>query len=114
MTTRRRITWWAACAATGAAIAASTAAPAKADSSSFLDAVHALGWYNRAFGDVGLLNQGYSVCRALANGYDGQQVATVIYRNTGLDVSYDDAATFVVLAVSELCPVYDHRSGTAA
>lgn len=114
-TTRRKTLWWVACAATGAAIAALTAPPADADSSSFLDAIHELGWYNRVSGDVGLLNQGYSVCRALGGGMNGQQVARIIYRSTGLDVTLDDAATFVIISVEELCPQYDHRGeGQAA
>lgn len=111
---RRRTLWWTGCVAAGAAIAALTAPPAEADSSSFLDAIHDLGWYNRATGDVGLLDQGYAVCRALDNGYNGQQVATVIYRSTDLSVSLDDAATFVILAVENLCPQFDHRGESTA
>lgn len=115
MTTRRKIAWWAVCAATGATLAALTGPPAHADSSGFLDRIHSLGWYNRATGDVGLLTQGNAVCRSLASGLDGNQVATIIYRNTGYDVTYDDAATFVVIAVEELCPQFDHRDqGQAA
>lgn len=114
MTRRRKIAWWAACTAVGATIAALTAPDARADSSSFLDAIHDLGWYNKVSGDVGLLDQGYAVCRALDNGYNGQQVATVIYRNTGLDVSLNDAAEFVILAVENLCPQFDHRGETVA
>lgn len=105
----RKIAWWAACAATGAAIAALTAAPAKADTGSFLDAVHDLGWYNRATGDVGLLTQGYAVCNALADGYSGPQVARQVYRATDWSVDMDDAAMFVIVAVTNLCPEYDHR-----
>ena len=107
--TRSKIGWWLACAATGAAIAFATAPDSHADSSSFLDAIHGLGWYNTVRGDVGLLDQGYAVCRAMGAGANGQQVAVVIYRNTGLDVSLDDAAEFVILAVENLCPQYDHR-----
>lgn len=107
--TRRKVAWWAACAATGATIAALTAPTAEADSSSFLDAIHALGWYNRTTGDVGLLNQGYAVCRALDSGMSGVAVARIIYRSTDLSVDMDDAATFVILAVTNLCPQFDHR-----
>lgn len=109
MTTRRKIAWWAACLATGGGIAALTAPTAEADSSSFLDQIHALGWYNRVTGDVGLLDQGYAVCRALDSGLDGQQVARIIYRSTDLSVDINDAATFVILAVENLCPQFDHR-----
>lgn len=114
MTTRRKIAWWALCAVLGTTIAAATAPDAAADSSSFLDTIHDLGWYNRAYGDVGLLNQGYAVCRALDNGYNGAQVASVIYANTGLDVSREDAAIFVVVAVENLCPQFDQRGGGLA
>lgn len=111
--TRGKISWWAACAATGAAIAALTAPSAKADSSGFLDAVHALGWYNRVSGDVGLLTQGYAVCNALADGYTGPQVARIIYRNTDFSVDMDDAAEFVIVAVENLCSQFDHRGQAA-
>jgi hypothetical protein len=111
--TRNKLTWWAACAVLGTGIAAFTAPDAAADSSSFLDTVHDLGWYNRASGDVGLLNQGYAVCRALDAGYNGAQVASVIYENTGLDVSREDAAVFVIVAVENLCPQFDNRGTTA-
>jgi hypothetical protein len=114
MMDRRRIAWWSLCAVLGTTIAAATAPDAHADSSSFLDAVHDLGWYNRAYGDVGLLNQGYAVCRALDDGYDGVQVATMIYRSTDLSVDKDDAATFVVVAVENLCPQFDQRGGSTA
>jgi hypothetical protein len=114
MTTRRRIAWWAACAAIGTGIAMQTAADSRADSSSFLDTIHDLGWYNRLHGDVGLLNQGYGVCRALDAGANGAQVASVIYANTGLDVSREDAAIFVVVAVENLCPQFDQRRQAVA
>lgn len=108
MTTYRRL---ALSAALGAVMAAAVihAPEARADSSSFLDAVHELGWYNRVSGDVGLLNQGYAVCNALAQGYNGLEVAEAIYRNTGLDVDRNDAAEFVILSVENLCPQFDHR-----
>lgn len=112
-TTRKRVAWWAACATIGTTIAVFTAPDAAADSSSFLDTVHDLGWYNRISGDVGLLNQGYGVCRALSKGYNGAQVAGVIYENTGLDVSREDASIFVIVAVENLCPQFDNRGETA-
>ena len=111
---RRKAAWWAACVAVGTTAAVLTAPDSHADSSGFLDDIHSLGWYNSLRGDVGLLDQGYAVCRAMDGGANGQQVATVIYRNTGLDVSLEDAATFVVLAVQNLCPQYDHRGGYTA
>ena len=63
---------------------------------------------------MGLLDQGYAVCRALGTGADGQQVAVVIYRNTGLDVSLEDAAEFVIVAVENLCSEYDQRGQDVA
>lgn len=113
MTSRRKIAWWAACAAVGGTIAALTAPDAHADSSSFLDAIHELGWYNANTGDVGLLNQGYGVCRALAAGVPGPQVGTYIYSHTNASVDPDDAVEFVVVAVENLCPQFDHRGETA-
>ncbi len=106
---RRKVAWWAFCATIGTTLAVLTGPRADADSSSFLDVIHDLGWYNRAYGDVGLLNQGYAVCRALDSGANGAQVAGVIYANTGLDVSREDAAIFVIVAVENLCPQFDHR-----
>jgi len=97
-----------------AAVAAVLAAPtAHADSSSFLDALHDEGWYNSATGDVGLLRQGYAVCDAL-NYYNGQQVAALIYSSTDLSVGAEDAARFVLLAVTNLCPQHDHRASAVA
>lgn len=105
----------AASVAVGAGIAASVlcAPEAHADSSSFLDQIHGLGWYNNIRGDVGLLTQGYAVCRALGAGANGAEVAEVIYRNTNLSVDYNDAAEFVFISVDNLCPQYDHRGETA-
>lgn len=108
--TRRKVAWWAACATIGTGIAVFTAPDAAADSSSFLDTIRDLGWYNRVSGDVGLLTQGYAVCRALDNGYNGVDVADHIYANTGLDVDYADAARFVIVAVEHLCPQFDQRN----
>lgn len=102
--------------ALGAGIAASVlyAPNAHADSSGFLDQIHGLGWYNSVRGDVGLLDQGYAVCRAIETGATGRQVANVIYRNTGLDVDFDEAAEFVIISVEQLCPEYDHRGENVA
>lgn len=101
----------AASVALGAGIAASVlyAPTAQADSSSFLDQIHDLGWVNRVSGDVGLLNQGYAVCRAIEAGANGTQVAAVIYNNTDLSVDRADAVEFVIISVTNLCPEYDHR-----
>lgn len=83
---------------------------AHADSYSFLDEIHDQGWYSRESGDSGLLNQGYAVCRALASGMDGATVAGIIYRSTGVSVSAADAVGFVIVAVENLCPEFDHRN----
>lgn len=99
-------------AALAAAAALIGAAPAQADSSDFLDRVQDLGWYDNR-GDAYLLDNGYLVCRLLARGYDGNDVARGIYRNTGLDVTAADAIGFVIIAVEELCPQFDHRRQAA-
>lgn len=111
-TTRRLL----ACVALGAGLghAMLQSPEANADSSSFLDAVHDLGWYNRVNGDVGLLSQGYSVCRAMDNGANGDTVARIIYRTTDTSVSAQDAMDFVVVSVEELCPYHDHRGEDVA
>lgn len=111
-TTRRLLASVALGAALGAAVLHAPAA--HADSSSFLDRVHDLGWYNRANGDVGLLNQGYTVCRAMDQGANGETIARIIYRSTDMSVDVDDAVTFVVVSVEELCPWHDHRSENVA
>ena len=105
----------AASVALGAGIAASVlyAPSAHADSSSFLDQIHALGWYDRVDGDVGLLNRGYGVCRALANGVSGPQVGAWIYTHTDATVGTEQAAEFVIISVDELCPSFDHRGQSA-
>lgn len=87
---------------------------ARADSASFLAVVHSLGWYSSA-GDADLLDAGYAACSMLSiPGNDGNDVARAIYRNTGLDVSIADAQLFVIAAVENLCPEFDHRNQGAA
>ncbi len=105
----------AATVALGAVIAVPVlqAPAARADSSSFLDRVHDLGFFNTGGGDVALLDQGYGVCRALAAGYTGPQVGAYIYAHTGTSVDAQDAVSFVVAAVEHLCPQFDNRGQTA-
>lgn len=113
MTTYRRL---ALSAALGAVLAAAAihAPAARADSSSFLTRTHAHGWYNDR-GDAWLLDSGYQVCRQLDRGYTGTQIARNIYRTTDTSVTAADAVEFVILAVEELCPWFDHRGqGQAA
>lgn len=81
---------------------------ARADSGDFLNRIQQLGWYDDR-GDTYLLDNGFLVCRLMDRGYNGVQVAESIYVNTGVDVSADDAAEFVIIAVEELCPRHDHR-----
>ena len=101
-------------AALGAVIAALVihAPAARADSGDFLNRIQDLGWYNNS-GDAYLLDNGWAVCRALDQGYNGRQIAEFIYANTGASVDADDAAEFVVIAVEELCPQYDNRGAAA-
>lgn len=94
------------------AAAALHAPDAHADASSFLADLHSHGW-KASTGDDGLLRNGYQVCRML-NSQNGNEVADFLYRNTGVDVSYDDAGEFVLIAVRQLCPWHDHRSGATA
>lgn len=105
----------AASVAVGAGIAASVlyAPQAHADSSSFLDRMHGLGWSNNS-GDAYLLDNGLGVCRSLAAGYTGPQVGAYVYTHTDLSVTVDDAVEFVTVAVEELCPSFDHRGQSVA
>lgn len=102
-------------AALGAVFAALWLHPptARADSSSFLDEVHGLGWYSASGGDAQLLRNGNLVCNLLGSGRNGLQVAQIIYNNTGLDVDANDAAEFVIASVENLCPEYDGRNAQA-
>ena len=106
------ITRTAAAAALTVALGCLSAPPASADSGDFLNRVQDLGWYDDR-GDAYLLDNGWSVCRAMSRGYSGTQVAWDIYRNTDSSVDANDAAEFVIIAVEELCPQYDHRGVTA-
>lgn len=83
-------------------------AVATADSGDFLNRIQNLGWYDDR-GDTYLLDNGYRVCRMMDRGFDGLQVAREVYVNTGTDVTANDAAWFVIIAVEELCPWHDHR-----
>ena len=91
-----------ACAA-AIIIGAPTARADTPDIDQFLADAHALGWYGKTAGDGDLLRNGYLVCQMLRHG-NGLQVARQIYINTGYDVTYDDAANFVVIAANDLCP----------
>lgn len=81
---------------------------ARADSADFLDEMHQMGFYHDG-GDAHLLDSGYAVCRAMSVGATGNMVANAIYVNTGWDISWQDSIDFVVSAVENLCPEYDHR-----
>jgi hypothetical protein len=97
----------------GAAATALISCPsASADTQDFLNDLYAHGWYSHG-GDASLVRGGYIVCQMMAQGYNGVYAAESVYRNTGADVTADDAAEFVIFAVEDLCPQYDHR-GTAA
>lgn len=89
---------------------------ARADSADFLRDMDRMGFYHD-LGDAHLLDFGYDVCRAIDAGATGTMVADSIFINTGWDISYQDAANFVISAVENLCPEFDNRpkpSGTLA
>jgi hypothetical protein len=94
-----------ACIATGAALA--SPAVAKADDTTFLYDVRAQGFTSSNYT---LLNAGYGVCIAFANGANGVDVARYIYTHTDWSVSQQDAAMFVITATENLCNQFDHRS----
>lgn len=100
------------CAALGAVIGAAVihAPAARADDGSFLQEINDLGWYHTTGGDRQLLANGYAVCRMLGVGNDGYDVADYVYRNTPDYVTYDDAAEFVIVSVTNLCPQYNRGS----
>ena len=107
------ITRTLAVVATTVALGAVFAPAAHADSQSFLNDAHALGWYINT-GDSGLLANGYAVCRML-NSTTGDVVARYVYENTGASVTRSDALEFVLISVNNLCPWHDHRNqGQAA
>ena len=90
-----------------------TCSQAKADDTTFLYDVRALGFTTDS--PLTLLNAGYGVCIAFANGANGADVAHYIYTHTDLTVTQQDAAMFVITAAEQLCPQWDHRSqGTIA
>lgn len=103
--TKNRLRVLLALIATGAVFA--SPAVAKADESTFVHDVQAQGFTNSPYA---LLNAGYDVCNAIADGSNGEQVARAIYRNTDLSVSLRDARLFVITAVEQLCSQFDHRS----
>jgi hypothetical protein len=85
--------------------------PAKADTSSFLSDIHEAGFVNVSRGDSAFLEAGFSICTDLSNPFmNGEIVAENIYQNSQL--SLPDARQFVVIAVEDLCPAYDHRNLT--
>lgn len=100
------------CAALGGVAAALVihAPAARADDASFLREINDLGWYHTTGGDRQLLASGYGVCRMLGVGNDGYDVADYVYRNTPDYITYADAAEFVIVSVTNLCPQYNRGS----
>lgn len=57
--------------------------------------------------------RGAAVCADLANGFNGEAAAQDLWLNTGID-NLSDARLFVIAAVDNLCPVFDHRHDAPA
>ena len=82
---------------------AGRAGTASASTSSFLSAVHGVGWYSNQNGDASLAHNGSLVCQWLDSGRSEWSVTNTVYQNTGYDVSWADAQEFVGIAQSHLC-----------
>ena len=97
-------------AATGAAAAAlfTCSPPAHADSQSALTQLHAHGFSNNE-GDLAMLRVAYSVCTDIAaGGITGTDEAYDLWLRSGIS-TLDNARLFVVDAVDNLCPEFDHN-----
>jgi hypothetical protein len=57
--------------------------------------------------------RGSLVCADVAEGDNGEQAARDLWLNTGIE-TIEDARQFVVAAVDNLCPQFDHRSNIPA
>ena len=79
------------------------AGTASASTSSFLSAVHGVGWYSNQNGDASLAHNGSLVCQWLDSGRSEWSVTNTVYQNTGYDVSWADAQEFMGIAQSHLC-----------
>lgn len=60
-----------------------------------------------------IVTRGSLVCADVALGDTGEQAALDLWLNTGIE-ALADARAFVVAAVENLCPQYDHRGQAAA
>jgi Protein of unknown function (DUF732) len=77
------------------------AAPAQADSYSFISSLRAHGFSNIIGGNSAMLSQGFWVCDQLKQGYTRQQIANSFMWSN--DVTIESAADFVWIATAELC-----------
>ena len=98
------------CCGAGLVLTLWLAYPAHADGNSFINDAHAHG-YGNTYGDGAILNTGNSVCTYMHN-LNADQEAEILYKISGLP-SLDSARVFVMLAVDDLCPEYDHTGTTA-
>jgi hypothetical protein len=62
---------------------------------------------------VSIQTRGALVCADLDNGDNGEQAAFDLWLNTGI-VALSDARLFVIAAVDQLCPQFDHRHDAPA
>jgi hypothetical protein len=108
----KKITITTLAAATIAAAALGLAAPAQADSMSYIEALNAHGIQVY---DIDLtLQWGHDICAALPT-TNGEQVAENFYRITNGDVpNMANAETIVVLAAQNLCPSQWHGGSATA
>lgn len=102
-----KITTLAALAVTGAASAVTFlgAAPAHADSSDLIAWARSVGFTGT---DSAISVRGSLVCADIMQGADGEQAAHDLWDNTDI-TDLNSARIFVIHAVDELCPEYDHR-----
>jgi Protein of unknown function (DUF732) len=91
--------------------AAATAAPAHADTSTFLSDMDAAGFYNDK-GSKAELSVGYHLCSELGAGMAWADVSYDLWVHTALSVNKDDANKILTIAVKDLCPQFTGGGGS--
>lgn len=87
----------------GGTTTTATAAPYTYGEQSYLDVMHAGGYYNEDGDDV-MLDLGYTICTWIATGWTFYEVVEKVWDNTPSSYSWYDSGYMVGAAHDNLCP----------
>lgn len=85
------------------AIGLAVAAPANADTTTFLSAMHDVGFYSDVNGDASLVHNGLMICVYLNDDHSQDYIINQTYQAAQGDATWTQAQQFVNIAEANLC-----------